>query len=885
MVPLITRAFAEQDKCIFLCTDNGFAPVAAVTIQSIIETSNPNEKYDILLFHSGIMPFHKTVIENMADNYDNISIRVVDISLLTNRGSFYTENRKTITQETYYRLFVPFILEDAYTRAAYIDCDMVVVKNINQIFHHDIDQYSIGAVRDFWGICECYMPHKTLRAYRESIGLDNIDDYIIGGTILFNLEKYRKKFSFEQTLDLVHSNQWHQHDQDVINVMCKNDLLHLSAEWGMMSEWGNNHQYLPSALLEELQSAYDDYAIYHFGGSRKPWKKYYEKENEYFWTIASKTPYFPYLISLIANNEYKFYVLKKISDGKMDVFYGSDAIFFKTQGIVAGHSNSGYTQYRAVDIRDGVLYLEGAIASFALDLTAELKPKIILNGSCYDVDSSITDNYKVAKLDEAIYRLESFKTTIKLSQGEVYRLKVVGETGGLTITPSSTLFGDFCPIGKEQRNSYYYTSGWMISYKRSGEIVVREAGKVDVFKKELALYKELWKTKIKHKRTAVIARAAVLTVKPFLKKPIWLVSDRISKADDNGEVFFAYLQQHKKEIRSYFILDKTVSDYRRLRKIGKVVQPYSMKHKLLALVADCTISSQTDLVFRNPFKRNWRPYRDLLWSTKFVFLQHGIILTNLTRWLHRKNQYIAGFVTSAEKEYQSVKNGEYDYDSEVWLTGMPRYDRLESKTEKIVTIAPTWRKYLAMRQNPETGIWELIPSFSNSKYVCFYRNLLNNQLLADACKKYGYEIQFVVHPSYYGHIDRFEFGSNVNIVSDKTSYQEIFSKSALMLTDYSSLIHDFVYLRKPVIYCQFDKEEFFSDKHQCDGVAIDYEKLGYGEVEYTVEGTVNRIIEYMENGCKLKEEYRKRIDEFFAFNDRNNCQRVYEKIMELDSRK
>ena len=38
----------------------------------------------------------------------------------------------------------------------------------------------------------------------------------------------------------------------------------------------------------------------------------------------------------------------------------------------------------------------------------------------------------------------------------------------------------------------------------------------------------------------------------------------------------------------------------------------------------------------------------------------------------------------------------------------------------------------------------------------------------------------------------------------------------------------------------------------------------------------------MTNECKLKEEYRVRIDNFFAFNDRNNCQRVYERILELN---
>ena len=51
---------------------------------------------------------------------------------------------------------------------------------------------------------------------------------------------------------------------------------------------------------------------------------------------------------------------------------------------------------------------------------------------------------------------------------------------------------------------------------------------------------------------------------------------------------------------------------------------------------------------------------------------------------------------------------------------------------------------------------------------------------------------------------------------------------------------------------------------------------------YNLETTIDLMIEYMKNGCQLKEKYRKRIDEFFKFHDQNNCQRVFERIKALD---
>ena len=44
---------------------------------------------------------------------------------------------------------------------------------------------------------------------------------------------------------------------------------------------------------------------------------------------------------------------------------------------------------------------------------------------------------------------------------------------------------------------------------------------------------------------------------------------------------------------------------------------------------------------------------------------------------------------------------------------------------------------------------------------------------------------------------------------------------------------------------------------------------------------MSTLCEYMENGCKMLPEYVKRADNFFAFDDFNNCQRIYHAIQEM----
>ena len=96
------------------------------------------------------------------------------------------------------------------------------------------------------------------------------------------------------------------------------------------------------------------------------------------------------------------------------------------------------------------------------------------------------------------------------------------------------------------------------------------------------------------------------------------------------------------------------------------------------------------------------------------------------------------------------------------------------------------------------------------------------------------------------------------------------------------MVFDFAYLRKPVLYYQADKEEFFSGAHTYTKGYFDYERDGFGEVEYDVDSLVDRVIEYMENDCRLKPLYRDRIDATFPYSDQNNCKRIYEAIIELD---
>ena len=108
-------------------------------------------------------------------------------------------------------------------------------------------------------------------------------------------------------------------------------------------------------------------------------------------------------------------------------------------------------------------------------------------------------------------------------------------------------------------------------------------------------------------------------------------------------------------------------------------------------------------------------------------------------------------------------------------------------------------------------------------------------------------------------------------------YQTLFNNGSLLITDYSSVAFDFSYLYKPILYYQYSEDYHFD----LNDSYFNYETMGFGEVVKSEDELVDLIVDYMDNDCEIKDKYSKRIDEFFLYTDKNNCQRVYDKIKEL----
>ncbi len=565
------------------------------------------------------------------------------------------------------------------------------------------------------------------------------------------------------------------------------------------------------------------------------------------------------------------------------------ALYYKDIKMFAFAGNNAALTVNVAKIENNVLFIEGLVSKWIMNSTVHSK-KLMLAVGAEELEPEILE-YPF-KTENTFFGTQTacycFRASVQL-EGKFT------DTRNITVKPVLYFDGTPCELsisyGKfvATYNSFIFACTFFKPYFiKCYRTHIRVAKPVSsALSRAVNEAKCLaWLLLRKHRR-AFLTRLIYIFLGVFLKggKKIWLISDRSDKANDNGEAFFKYVCKNADpKIKPIFVIGKDSDDAARLRQFGKVIHFEDMLYPYYFLAADKVISSSGGEYAINPFGAVNRRYLTDLMRFDYVFLQHGIIMNDLSSWLQKFNKNISMFVTSTEKERNSIIDYSYFYNGdEVRLTGLARYDELDNKTEKLIVVIPTWRRSIKESYDSETRS-VYFDGFKDTDYFKFYNSLINNQRLLEAMRAKGYKGVFCLHPIHKEQYIDFQANDVFEVNHGFVNYKDIFSRGALLVTDYSSVAFDFSYLRKPIIYAQFDKEDFFSGQIFDEGY-FSYTRDGMGPVCADLESTVDEMISLIGNDCALAPEYAEKVEKFFAYGDKENCKRIYDAILDIDKRK
>ncbi|MBO4336567.1 MAG: CDP-glycerol glycerophosphotransferase family protein [Lachnospiraceae bacterium] len=570
-------------------------------------------------------------------------------------------------------------------------------------------------------------------------------------------------------------------------------------------------------------------------------------------------------------------ILKYGDDFRFMVYEKDGHLCFGSGGVTVGNFDDVVTNVAFIDAKDDGLEIDGSIDA----VTYSLADEIYFMYGDRKFPLSFNGRYMYKKyFGIAAYKSQTYNLKLEGLPDKAAFIGCYARIGDKTV-PIAMSFENshFSRIGPFFKSSYWSfkrDKRYLITKKDKG-LLLRPAIRARVMWQEFLLFLDMLFCADLRAKLFILIRAAFFVTRPFIKRrPIWMYLDKIYKGGDSSEYLFRYASSKNDGIGHYYLIDKNAPDHDRLVKDGfKPLKRRSLMHRLIFLMADMMVISNSTVFNFNDFGKINSSYVRDLHDFHVCCVQHGMSVQKIAIAQNRLKDNTRLYFCASKYEIENLSRPVYDYEGydALYLTGVPRYDGLKNRDKKQILISPTWRMQAAVPIRGSEGHQrDYNIRFRETPYFKVYNSLINDERLRSAARRLGYRIVYVLHPIVSAQAKDFDKNDDVDIVPSTSdmSYEKVFCESSIMVTDFSGVQFDFAYMRKPVVYLHHRD----IPKHYEEG-SFFYDTMAFGEICEDNDELVDVLISYMENGCRMKEEYVKRADDFFEYDDDHNCERIY----------
>ncbi|MGB6178145.1 glycosyltransferase family 8 protein [Carnobacterium sp.] len=274
--------FEESEITIISAANEEFVPHLATLFLSLLQTKKSETILNFYVIDDHIALNSKEKLNRMVNEY-NATISYLQIDTLEFDEMVESDR---ITTTAYFRIAIPIFLESTtIQRAIYLDCDIIALQQIEDIWSIDLGDKLLAAVEDA-GF------HQRL----EAMEIDTKSDtYFNSGVMIIDLDKWRNEKISEQVLAFASENQDELmfHDQDALNAILHDRWLILHPKWNAQAYILSNEKDSPTEIGQiEYTEARNEPALVHYSGHVKPWHTESDHPfKEQYLTIRKQTPF------------------------------------------------------------------------------------------------------------------------------------------------------------------------------------------------------------------------------------------------------------------------------------------------------------------------------------------------------------------------------------------------------------------------------------------------------------------------------------------------------------------------------------------------------------------------------------------------------------------
>jgi len=259
---------------VLLCCNPAYCQHLAVTLVSMLE-NNPANDFDIHLVLSARSVAQEARLWWSLGACRNFTLAVHDFAV-PDRAEFFVDNHVTV--DTYLRIFAADVLPERIDRILYLDCDLVVLGDLRDLWSTDIGGHALAAVPEPYGA-----------GGRDFLGIPPGRPYVNAGVMLLDLDRWREERLSEKLVQFIerHGNRLWYWDQDAINAVLHSDILPLDYRWNVQAQMFKLDARKYPEVAGAIRQACRRPAIIHYSTAEKPWR--------FRAIVKHKLPYFHYL--------------------------------------------------------------------------------------------------------------------------------------------------------------------------------------------------------------------------------------------------------------------------------------------------------------------------------------------------------------------------------------------------------------------------------------------------------------------------------------------------------------------------------------------------------------------------------------------------------------
>ena len=367
------------------------------------------------------------------------------------------------------------------------------------------------------------------------------------------------------------------------------------------------------------------------------------------------------------------------------------------------------------------------------------------------------------------------------------------------------------------------------------------------------------------------------TVDKYAERRIWLMCDSPNSTSEDARAVYDYISslRDKRGIEVYYSQRGINPDDNFLMTAMQSTNLScgSINQKMIAMNADVIVSNGHNVYKTLGFEDGEEIYyRDLL-TADIVSFGDGLSMLRSAQFENKIYDNTELRFCGSKQEYDRLIHPIYGYNEKnLFAFGYPHLDSLTAMPSKQILVCPAMRRGFA--KYAQIGY----QNFTTEPLYSAFNSFITDGRLLSALHQNACTLVLILPNELAKNEYLWNKSDYVTVSSfEDLGYKETIEKSAMLITDYSNVSFDFAYMRKPVIYYQNPNVSL-----QYNISMFSYREAGFGEVVIDLDELVDKTISFMKSGFKVSDEYIKRRNSFFAFDDRNNCKRIANAIYDYE---